>query len=255
MTLSVAAVVLEVQELNMSPKIQWISSPFFRSREGYPLDMLVIHHIGSKDKKLYSVSGTIAWFSDEKLHVNPDTGKIENQVSAHYILPRLPYGAEQYDVIHMVREANVAYHAGKSQWVVGNELRTNINNYSIGIELEGDGNLVEYTDYQYENLIWLIKDITCRYKIPEENIVGHEDIAPGRKVDPGKLFDWKRLRKGLTPSSMFIMPEATVDGSVLHLETVKDEEFYMGPGSDDTQKSSGLWSSFFNFIAALFKKS
>lgn len=217
---------------------RWIPSPFFKTRPANcPLDMIVIHHIGSKNGKLYSVDGAIEWFTNEKLHVNPKTGKVENKVSAHYIIPRGVY-KKQTDMIILVKEENVAFHAGESSWKVNGISRTNINNYSIGIELEGDGNLVEYTDFQYEKLSKLLADIVKKYSINENNIVGHEDIAPDRKVDPGKLFDWKRIRESITPK---------VQVAVASPSILPPEHFFMGSGEEVPR-------SIFSKVSSLFRR-
>lgn len=183
---------------------KWFESPFYESRKSNPIDMIILHHIGSVNNKLYSVSGTLSWFTDESVHINNSTGLIENKVSAHYVIPREVH--EGNDLYYLVKDENIAYHAGISQWTVKEKLRKYLNKYSIGIELQGDGNLVEYTDYQYEVLIWLVKDLMNSYNIPESNILGHEDVAPDRKVDPGKFFDWKRLRTAIN-LTMVIRPE------------------------------------------------
>ena len=237
---------------------KWLPSPFFEARGNYPLDMIIIHHIGSQNNKLFSVSGTLTWFTDVNVHKNKTTGAIENKVSAHYVIPREKHNGN--DLYQLVKHTDIAYHAGVSQWVVNGKLRNYINRYSIGIELEGDGNLVEYTDYQYEVLTWLVKDLVQQYNIPDSNIIEHEEIAPGRKVDPGKLFDWKKFRTMLHPPINTERVEAsTVEPSVTPVtETankepsvskvllpslppqntkpsapgyVKDEHFFMGDGS------------------------
>lgn len=158
--------------------------------------MIVIHHIGSSNGKIFSADGAVKWFTDIETHRNKDTGKIENPVSAHYIIPRKPY-KDQYDTIQTVKDEDIAWHAGDSSWTINGKARRYINKYSIGIELEGDGNSFEYTDYQYAVLIELVSELVKKFNIPELNIVGHEDIAPKRKVDPGRMFDWKRLRMGV----------------------------------------------------------
>jgi len=226
----------------------WIPSPFYCSRGSYPIDMLVIHHIGSSNGVLYSVNGTVTWFTNEEVHRNKETGKIENKVSAHYIIPRKEY--KEHDIIHLVDHKDVAYHAGYSQWVVDGKTRKYLNKYSIGIELEGDGNLVEYTDFQYEHLIQLTKDLTNTYKISENNIVGHEDISPGRKVDPGKLFDWKRLRTGINPPVM-IMPglDINLDKSS---EPNPENEVFMQGGEDKVGSPGGLISLLLNLFKKIF---
>lgn len=217
---------------------RWIPSPFKGTRPaGCPLDMVIIHHIGSKDGKLYSVSGTIAWFTEEKLHLNPKTKKIENRVSAHYIIPRQTYET-QTDMIALVKNEEVAYHAGESSWTINGVTRSSINNYSVGIELEGDGNLVEYTDFQYTRLAELLRELMEKYGIPEANIVGHEDIAPGRKIDPGRLFDWKRVRTDIAPKVQVVVPAPG---------HVPDKDFHMASGEDTN-------TGFFSRISRLFHR-
>lgn len=236
----------------------WEKSPFFHSRGSYPLDMIVVHHIGSKNEKLYSVGGTITWFTNEEVHRNKETGKIENKVSAHYIIPRLPY--KDHDIIYLVKESDIAYHAGYSQWVINGKQRKYINNYSVGIELEGDGNLCEYTDFQYEILKEICKELMDSFDIPEENIVGHEDISPGRKVDPGKMFDWKRLRQSISPV-VITMPDIHISPSDPAPDTsdkkVPDEEFSMGSGENShgekEEKNKNLFKLIIEFILKIFK--
>lgn len=102
-------------------------------------------------------------------------------VGAHYLIDR------SGRVLRLVDEANIAYHAGSSKMPDG---RKNVNDFSIGIEIiatEGSG----YTDKQYSAVNALIADIETRHKI--KSVVGHGDIAPGRKTDPWK-FDWKKLK-------------------------------------------------------------
>ena len=237
-------------------RILWKPSPFFKSRGNYPLDMIIIHHIGSKDGKLYGISGTITWFTSVEAHKNPQTGAIENQVSAHYAIPREAHA--DYDVVQFVKDTDIAYHAGESQWVVDGKTRKYINNYSIGIELEGDGNLVAYTDFQYDTLIELVKSLKDKYKIPENNIVGHEDIAPSRKVDPGKLFDWMRLRKGINPPSVVapaaVSPATATPAVPPVIETVPDEQFFMRGGTNKDGRRPGWLASLLKVLLGLFSK-
>jgi N-acetylmuramoyl-L-alanine amidase len=81
-----------------------------------------------------------------------------------------------------------AWQAGLSKW--GNN--TDINSSSIGIELDNDG-FEYFTDPQINSLLILLDSLKNRYKIPQENFIGHGDIAPGRKVDPNWRFPWKTL--------------------------------------------------------------
>lgn len=245
---------------------KWLPSPFFEARGKYPLDMVIIHHIGSQDGKLYSVKGTLTWFTNLEVHKNKETGKIENKVSAHYVLPREQH--EGTDLYNLVKDTDIAYHAGVSQWTINNNLRKYINRYSVGIEMEGDGNLVEYTDYQYDVLTWLVKDLMDQYNIPESNIVGHEDIAPGRKVDPGKFFDWKKFRTMLNPPIIIesvevpkvepavpterfaTVPPTSPPKKIVPPPTTppKEETFFMGDGSKTHGGIMQLFKLFANVL-------
>ncbi len=125
-------------------------------------------------------------------------------VSAHYLLP--PDGRKVY---RMVDESRRAWHAGDSQW----RGRTWLNASSIGIEIVNGGyadgpegrRWEPYPQAQIDTLIALLRDIQQRHGVAPVNIVGHSDIAPQRKVDPGPLFPWAQLAAaGLIP-----WPEAT----------------------------------------------
>lgn len=108
------------------------------------------------------------------------------EVSAHYLID------EQGTVIQLVDEAKRAWHAGKSFW----RGETDVNSASIGIELVNPGHEFGYRpfpDAQMDALVPLLADIVDRYDIPRANVVGHSDIAPARKTDPGELFDWDLL--------------------------------------------------------------
>ena len=108
------------------------------------------------------------------------------KVSCHYIINR------KGDVTQMVREENIAWHAGKSKW----KKFKNLNNYSIGIELVNKGHQFGYQNFTHQqifSLIKLCKKIKKKYLIKKENFLGHSDIAPLRKVDPGEKFPWKKL--------------------------------------------------------------
>jgi AmpD protein len=85
-----------------------------------------------------------------------------------------------------------AWHAGISRF----QERENCNDFSIGIELEGSDH-DDFLDLQYDTLSKLIQFLKQEYQIPIDNIVGHADIAPGRKTDPGPHFKWDLLRSSL----------------------------------------------------------
>lgn len=110
-----------------------------------------------------------------------------SEVSAHYIIDRS--GA----VTQMVAETMRAWHAGQGEW----RGMDDINSRSIGIELDNAGTH-PFSNLQMNALEALLADIKCRWNILPENIIGHSDMAPGRKHDPGAKFDWARLaRQGL----------------------------------------------------------
>ena len=94
----------------------------------------------------------------------------------------------------MVNDNKIAWHAGKSKW----KNYKNLNKYSIGIELVNKGHKFGYekfTNSQLSNLILLCKNLKKKYKIKNSNIIGHSDVAPLRKQDPGEKFPWQKLSK------------------------------------------------------------
>jgi N-acetylmuramoyl-L-alanine amidase len=110
------------------------------------------------------------------------------KVSAHYLID------EHGTVTALVPEDKRAWHAGRSYW----RGITDVNSASIGIELVNPGHEWGYRpfpDAQMEALLPLLADIVDRHGISPTNVVGHSDIAPARKTDPGELFDWERLAR------------------------------------------------------------
>lgn len=114
------------------------------------------------------------------------------EVSSHYLIAEQPA-----TIYQLVDENRRAWHAGESQW----RGRTWLNASSIGIELVNQGYTdtpagrvwQPYDEAQIEALIVLLKDIVQRHHLPMDSIIGHSDIAPQRKLDPGPLFPWQRL--------------------------------------------------------------
>jgi N-acetyl-anhydromuramoyl-L-alanine amidase len=105
-------------------------------------------------------------------------------VSAHAVIRRTG------EIVQYVPFGLRAWHAGVSSY----QGRAACNDFSVGIELEGTDEIA-YTDAQYEELAALIQVLLSRYPtLSRERIVGHSDVAPGRKTDPGPAFDWERLR-------------------------------------------------------------
>ncbi len=113
---------------------------------------------------------------------------IKSKVSCHYLINR------KGTILQMVPDNKISWHAGKSKW----KSFQNLNNNSIGIELVNKGHEFGYENFskpQINNLILLCKQLKKKYRINDENFLGHSDIAPLRKTDPGEKFPWKKLSK------------------------------------------------------------
>ena len=109
-----------------------------------------------------------------------------SKVSAHFLLD------EKGNTYQLVATKNRAWHAGISSW----RGIKDINSHSIGIELSNPGHDFGYRDFslnQVNSLIYLAKIILSQYPIPPRNVLGHSDISPARKIDPGERFPWKQL--------------------------------------------------------------
>lgn len=146
-------------------------SPNFDERK-LPVTMLVLHYTGMPDAQ-----SAIDWMASP-----------ESKVSAHYVV------TEEGEVVRMVAEDKRAWHAGRSYW----RGFTDINSASIGIEIVNPGHEWGYRDFpeaQIGALIPLVHDIVTRHGITRGNIVGHSDVAPDRKQDPGERFPWGRLAR------------------------------------------------------------
>ncbi|GHA81393.1 N-acetyl-anhydromuramyl-L-alanine amidase [Algimonas arctica] len=172
----------------MSPLIIETPSPNYNDRK-LPISMLVLHYTGMEN-------GTAAL---DRMR-DPDA-----QVSAHYMIE------EDGRVFRLVPEANRAWHAGVSDW---NGIK-DVNSASIGIEIVNGGHefgLPDFPDVQINALIPLCKRIVTAHNIAQQNIVGHSDIAPERKEDPGEMFPWT----GLAAAGIGLWPgEANGDRRVL----------------------------------------
>ncbi len=113
---------------------------------------------------------------------------IKHKVSCHYLIGR------NGKIFHMVEDNKIAWHAGKSKW---GQLK-NLNSSSIGIELVNKGHQFGYQKFsrkQIKTLIKLCIKLKRKYKIKDRFILGHSDIAPLRKSDPGEKFPWLELKK------------------------------------------------------------
>ena len=144
-------------------------SPNFDARK-HPVSMVVLHYTG-----MQSAAAALDRLTDPAA-----------KVSAHWVV------AEDGQVVSLVDEASRAWHAGKSFW----RGITDVNSASVGIEIVNPGHEFGYRPFPSEQMAsveTLVAAVVRRFGIDPSNVVGHSDIAPARKDDPGELFDWPRL--------------------------------------------------------------
>lgn len=172
-----------------SDEVTHVPSPNFNARPNHSdLDLIVLHNIslppgeygGGYIEQLFL--NTLDWSA------HPYFQTIKGlEVSSHCLIDR------RGRVKQFVSFLDRAWHAGLSEYCG----RSNCNDFSIGIELEGVDD-VPYTDVQYEQLSLLITLLLKEYpRLCKEAIVGHSEIAPGRKTDPGPAFDWRRFSQSI----------------------------------------------------------
>jgi N-acetylmuramoyl-L-alanine amidase len=173
-------------------------SPNFNERK-LPISMVVLHYTGMPDAE-----SAIRRLTDP-----------EAEVSCHYLV------TEEGAVLHMVDEDKRAWHAGMSYW----RGITDVNSASIGIEIVNPGHEFGYREFpeeQIDAVCALMHDIKGRHGITRGNVVGHSDIAPTRKQDPGELFPWGRLARHRLalprPAKSLMDPMWTDAGFLLALE-------------------------------------
>ncbi len=148
-------------------------SPNFDSRDGTPVSLLVLHYTGMENG-----SAAIERLCDPAA-----------KVSSHYVVE------EDGRIFKLVEERDRAWHAGVSAW----RGLANLNAHSVGIEIINPGHEFGYRAFpavQMESVLKLSQSVIARHGIAARNVVGHSDIAPTRKIDPGELFDWEALAAG-----------------------------------------------------------
>ena len=153
-------------------KIKLLNSPNYsrNSRPKKTIKFIIIHYTGMQSE-IESINRLI---------------NKNSKVSCHYLINR------KGKIMQMVKENKIAWHAGVSKW----KNIKNLNKNSIGIELVNKGHFFGYENYsnlQINSLIKLCSKLKKKYKIHKENFLGHSDIAPYRKIDPGEKFPWKKL--------------------------------------------------------------
>ena len=154
-------------------KIEYLKSPnYVYCNKRRNVRSIVIHYTG-----MSSLQSAVERLLSKK-----------HEVSSHYLIGR---GGK---VLQLVKDNNIAWHAGISNWFNFK----NLNKNSIGIELENKGHQYGYQYFPSKQIIQLIKilkKLKKKFKIQNINITGHSDIAPNRKKDPGEKFPWKKLYK------------------------------------------------------------
>ena len=158
----------------MWPKITSNYSPNFSKRKRLKKNIkyIIIHYTGMKNELL-----ALNRLTDHK-----------SKVSAHYFIKK------NGKIINLVPDLYEAWHAGISNW----KNIQSLNRYSIGIEIQNSGheNIYEkFSSKQINSVKKLLRFLTVRYRVNCKNILGHSDIAPNRKKDPGEKFPWKELAK------------------------------------------------------------
>jgi len=148
--------------------IAWVPSPNFGPRKDGAVPSIIVIHYTAMESAEAAIERLCA---------------PEFEVSAHYAISR--HG----EVTQLVKEEDRAWHAGVGEW---NGI-IDVNSHSIGIELDNDG-ASPFSAPLMDALGRLLPEVATRWNVSAENIIGHEDCAPGRKTDPGPRFDWARVR-------------------------------------------------------------
>ena len=153
--------------------IEKYKSPSFGIRKkDSSLNYIIIHYSAIKSYK-----EALSYLSERK-----------NKVSSHFFINK------SGEIFYLVDLKNRAWHAGRSYW----KGIIDINSESIGIEMDNSGHHYDFENYnpkQIKSLIRLLKYISKRFNINKQNVLGHSDISPYRKIDPGERFPWKKLNK------------------------------------------------------------
>ena len=179
-----SGIAFRVDDAGIASAAQQIPSPNRDPRpHGCAVELVVVHGISLPPGR-FGGPGVIELFTNR---IDPDAHPFyaelkDLRVSSHFFVRR------DGTLIQFVACAERAWHAGVSQW----QGRDRCNDFSVGIELEGTDSL-PYASAQYRALATLIRALQRRY--PIRDVVGHSDVAPGRKTDPGAAFDWPRLRR------------------------------------------------------------
>jgi len=174
---------VRIQEDGLAEGVRYVASPNCDARPADTrIELIVVHNISLPPGE-FGGAGIIDLFLN-RLPPNAHpyySGIAHLRVSAHFLIRR------DGEILQFVSCTQRAWHAGVSRW----RERERCNDFSIGIELEGVDD-IPYEAMQYERLKSLVAAIEARFPIAD--VVGHADIAPGRKTDPGSVFDWQKIK-------------------------------------------------------------
>jgi N-acetylmuramoyl-L-alanine amidase len=197
----------------------------YNSRGKHKIKMVVIHYTaGTKEGDLRVLCG----------HTS-------RQVSSHYYIDK------SGNIYYLVKEKYNAWHAGKSKWK-GYEINLgsiwkpiySVNPVSIGIEIENK-NFESYTEEQIKSLIELLKDIKSRYQLKPDEIVGHNEVSPGRKVDPGYHFPWDKVKREIFATQDDLKKDQKPsDWAELAWEWAKEFKYYVYKKDGTRKLTKGL---------------
>jgi len=174
---------LKINSQGMASGAHYIASPNHDARpDGSDISMVVIHNI-SLPPQQYGGNAVIELFTNE---LDPETHPYYREiyqlkVSSHFFIRR------DGSLIQFVPCNQRAWHAGASSW----QGRERCNDFSVGVELEGSDHEA-FEVAQYDTLNDLLAALKAQYNI--QHVVGHSDIAPGRKTDPGPYFEWSEVK-------------------------------------------------------------
>jgi N-acetylmuramoyl-L-alanine amidase len=189
-------------------------SPNFESRwNGLQPTLLVLHYTGMK-----SGPAAVDWLC------NPSS-----KVSCHYLID------VDGEIVQMVDETQRAWHAGVSSW----HGQTDVNSQSIGIEIQNEGHAAGcplFDPKQMQRVGDLCLDIMARYRLAPHDVIGHSDIAPGRKIDPGEAFNWRALALRGVGQCVVALPTHDLTSSI-QIDDAQRLINLLGYGLD----SSGVW--------------
>ncbi len=192
--------------------------------KGYEVSRTYFPALGQNFRQRYIILHYTALDSDRSINV-----LTTQSVSAHYLID----DKNDKEIYQLVDENKRAYHSGISHW----RDVENLNDASIGIEIVNTGYTADaagnrtfypYPEWQFRKIGALVKDLVDRYMIPPTQVLGHSDVAPTRKQDPGPLFPWERLYKEYGVGMWYDQP--TVDAYLMQLP----QEQFVGMLADPT---------------------